>query len=608
MSYVTVIGSVIASGSLLLALMYGAVWLMDRKARASLAFAFEALSIVMTVIVELGMMHSSTAAEWGEWVRWNQIPVLLRTAALVAFIHFYFETARPWLMVAAVGSRLFILIAGFLTEPNFNYSSIDSIEHMQFLGEQITVFGTGVTSPHQWFAVLSANLVLIFVVDASITLWRKGTPDARRKAIVIGGATFLSWAVGATYTQYMIYHGGRLPMLLSPPYLIMLAAMTFELSRDTLRASRLARELRASESRLDLAASAAGLALWNWDAKSKRFFVSGRARTLFGVTENEPFEVKHLIAMIDTADSERVLREWREAIASGTEAETQFRVRVTDGDARWVLARGRSEKDAAGRLVSVQGVLRDVTDENRARLENAELRRELAHAGRVSILGTLSSSLAHELGQPLAAILLNAETGELLLDKPEPDLKEMRQIFAEIVRDDRRAAEVIDGLRKFLKRRELDFAPIPVDSLVLDVATLLRSDAIVRNVALECVSEPGLPLIRGDKVHLSQVLINVLMNGMDAVESQPHSRRQVRLHAHLDGSGHLEVTVRDFGTGIAPDVMARIFEPFFTTKPSGMGMGLSVSRAIVQAHGGKIWVENVPEGGAMFRMQLPAVA
>jgi len=246
MSYVTVIWSVIAAGSLLLAVMYGGVWILDRRQRASLAFAFEALAIVLSVIVELGLMRSESASEWGEWVRWNQVPVLLRTAALVAFIHFYFGTGRPWLMAATVGTRVFIAIASFVMDPNFNFSRIDSIAHTRFLGEEVTVVGSAVTSPYQWFATFSVALVLVFVIDASLTLWRQGTPEARRKAVVIGGASLLSWGIGVTYTQFMVYQEIRLPVLLSPPYLVMLAAMTFELSRDTLRASRLARELRAS--------------------------------------------------------------------------------------------------------------------------------------------------------------------------------------------------------------------------------------------------------------------------------------------------------------------------------------------------------------------------
>jgi len=608
MNKITVLASVIASGSLLLAVMYGCVWLLDRKARAALAFAFEALSIVLSVFIELAMMHATSPEELGRWIAWNQVPVFLRTASLVAFIYFYFGTGRPWLMALTVGSRFIIMVAGFIFEPNFNFSRIDSIAHTEFLGQQVTVIGSAVTSPNQVFATISAYLVLVFVADACVSLWRQGTSDAKRKVVVIGGATFLSWAAGATYAQIMVYQGARLPVMLSPPYLFMLAAMTYEMSRDMLRASRLARELRASESRLDMAASAAGLAVWNWDVRSNRVWISDRARVLFGLSEREPFEIEHMVSRIDPKDAENVVRTWRVAVASGVEAEMQFRVRRPEGGTVWLLARGRSELDAAGKLVSAQGVLLDVTEQQRQREEIDELRRELAHAGRVSVLGTLSSSLTHELGQPLAAILLNAETGELLLDRPNPDLKELRHILADISRDDRRAGEVIDGLRKFLKSRELEFDKILVGALVQDVATLLRSDAIVRNIQLDCASDPVLPSLRGDKVHLSQVLINLLMNAMDAVADQPAGRRSVSLRVASDGEGHIEFLVRDSGPGIDAAALPRIFDPFFTTKPSGMGMGLSVSRSIVLAHRGKLWAENSPDGGAIFTVRLPTAA
>ena len=608
MSYVTVIWSVIAAGSLLLAVMYGGVWILDRRQRASLAFAFEALAIVLSVIVELGLMRSESASEWGEWVRWNQVPVLLRTAALVAFIHFYFGTGRPWLMAATVGTRVFIAIASFVMDPNFNFSRIDSIAHTRFLGEEVTVVGSAVTSPYQWFATFSVALVLVFVIDASLTLWRQGTPEARRKAVVIGGASLLSWGIGVTYTQFMVYQEIRLPVLLSPPYLVMLAAMTFELSRDTLRASRLARELRASQARLDLAASAAGLALWSWDPATNRTWTTRAARDMFGLAADEPFEIERVFPMIDADDAAAVTRVWRHAVVSGAEAETQFRARLPDGSSRWLLVHGRAERDAANRLLSVQGVLRDITGQHRAREENEELRRELAHAGRISVLGTLSSSLAHELGQPLGAILLNTEAAELLLKRPDPDLNEIRQILADIRRDDHRAAEVIERLRKLLKRRQMDFAPISVESLVNDVAALLKSDVIARHVTLDCSSEGELPSVQGDRVHLSQVLINLVINGMDAVAHLPPAQRHVSLRARVDGRGFVELAVGDSGPGIAPNLLAKVFEPFFTTKPNGMGMGLSVSRTIIDAHGGRMWAENGPLAGAVFIVTLPVSA
>jgi len=600
----------VATSALLLALMYGLVWVMDRKSRAALAFAFEAFAIVLSVVVELGMMYSTTPEEWGEWVRWTQIPIFIRTAGLLAFIWYYFETGRPWLIWTIIVSRLVVLVVGFVIDPNFNYSRIDSLEPITFLGETVSSVGSAELNRFQWFATASTFLVLVFVVDASISLWRKGTSEARRKAVVIGGATFLSWALGNTYTQLMIWTHLAVPVLLSPPYLLMLAAMTFELSRDTLRASRLARELKESQTQLDVVAASAGVGLWTWDARSDRLWLTQRAREMFDLApdDHEIVDADLLRAMISPDDLARIRKVWSHAVATGAEEEVTFRIDPPGKEPRWILAHGRAAADAAGNVSVVQGVLRDVTEQWRARQENEELRRELAHAGRVSVLGTLSSSLAHELSQPLGAIMLNAEAAELLLAKPNPDLQELRNIITDIQRDDRRAAEVIDGLRRLLKRRELEFSPVAIEALVRDVVALLKSDAIARNVLLEFNFDPELPVIRGDKVHLSQVLINLVINGMDAVSALPAAQRRVTLSARAGGNESVELSVEDSGPGIPNEVRGRIFEPFFTTKAQGMGMGLSVSQTIVSAHGGRIWADQAATGGAVFRVSLPAAA
>ncbi len=608
MNAVTVIWSFVAACALVLGLMYGSVWLLDRQARASLAFACVALALVGQVIIELGMAHAGSAADWGEWIRWSQVPVFIRTSAILVFIRLYFGTGRMWLLWTIIGARLFILVVGFIVDPNFNFQSIDSIETITFLGERVTILGHGVPANGQWLASFCSLLVVVYIADASLQLWRTGTREARRRALLIGGATLGAALFTSGYTQVMIWAGAKVPMLLSLPYLLMLGAMTLELSRDTLRASRLSRELSASESRLELAASAAGLGLWSWEARHGRLWLTAQARAMFGLGPREKIDVTDLRAKVDPEDFARIREAWQSAAANASEAEVQFRARLPGGGARWLTARGRAENDERGNLVAVQGVLRDITEQFRAREENEQLRRELAHAGRVAVLGTLSSSLAHELGQPLGAILLNVEAAELLLQRPEPDLDEIRNIVTDIRHDDSRAAEVIDRLRKLLRRGQLDFGPVSPESLLQDVATLLKSDAIARSVTLECSSDPGLPMIRGDRVHLSQVLINMVMNAMDAVANQPAENRKVWLRAREVGGDCVEIAVSDSGPGIDPSVVGRIFEPFFTTKPAGMGMGLSVSRTIVDAHGGKLWVENVPGGGAVFRVALPPVA
>ena len=607
MNFVTIIWSVVAAGALLLALMHTAIWLMDRKARASLAFAVEAYSIVISAILELGLMHAATPAEWGEWVRWVQVPILLRTVGLVAFIWFYFGTGSAGLAWFLILGRALIFVVGFIVDPNFNFTVIHSIDQVHFLGQQITTLGVGEPRSYQWFATLNTYLVLVFIAHASIQLWRKGTPEARRKVIVIGGAAFVSWIIANTYTQLMIFGGVKGPVLLSPPFLIMLMAMTFELSRDTLRASRLTRELRDSEGRLQIAASAAGLGIWTWDAQKNQMWATSRAREMFALPGEDPIDIARMLAMIRQDDAARIEAVWRGAAATGNEAEVQFQITLPDGSKREMVAHGRSEADMRGKLTSLKGVVRDVTEQVRAREENEELRRDLAHVGRVSVLGTLSSSLAHELSQPLGAILLNAEAAELLLKKPNPDLEEIRQILADIHRDDHRAAEVIDRLRKLLKHSKLDIAPVSVDGLLQDVAALLKSDAIARNVTLECRCDSEIPPVRGDRVHLSQVLINLVMNAMDAVAELPPARRGVTVRARTLDPDYVEISVADSGPGVPADLVKKIFDPFFTTKPNGMGMGLSMSRTIVEAHGGRLWVENNLEGGAIFLATLPVV-
>jgi len=607
MSTVTIVWSTIAASSMLLAFMYGVVWAMDRKAWASLAFSLDALALVGAAVLELHMMSADTPEAWGMWVRWIQIPIFLRAACVVVFIRLFFGTGRAWLMWTIIGMRLFILVTGFIVDPNFNFSHIESIERVPFLGDHVTVVGVAAARNIQWIATLELVLMLVYVVDASIQLWRRGDSESRRKALIIGGAAFATNLLESMYSQLMILMGLQLPALLSPPYLLMLAAMTVEMSRDTLRASRLARDLKASQQRLDEVASSAGIGLWTWDVRSDRLWMTQRARAMFGLEAGSTGEVDvdQLRNTLNADDLARIRKAWQHSAEAGSEEEVQFRVDLPDGTARWIIAHGRTETDAPGEITVVKGVLRDVTDQWRARQENEELRRELAHAGRVSALGTLSSSLIHELSQPLGAIQLNADAAELLLNRPNPDLVEIRQILADIRRDDQRAGEVIEGLRKFLKRRQMDFGPVSVDNLVADVASLLKSDALMRNVSLECVADPDLPPVRGDKVHLSQVLINLVMNGMDAVAELPPSSRRVRLHARRNGDGNVEIEVTDSGSGISRDALTRIFEPFFTTKSGGMGIGLSVSQSIVNAHEGKLWAENHAEGGARFRLTLP---
>jgi C4-dicarboxylate-specific signal transduction histidine kinase len=222
------------------------------------------------------------------------------------------------------------------------------------------------------------------------------------------------------------------------------------------------------------------------------------------------------------------------------------------------------------------------------------------------MLGQLSAALAHELNQPLGAILRNAEAASMMLESPSVDLAELRAIVADIRKDDQRAGEVIDRLRALLGRHSMELLPVALDGLFQDVNALVRADAAARHVTLDFSVAPGLPLALGDRVHLLQVLLNLVINGMDAAGESPEAGRIVAVKAQLGQDGLIEVSVVDSGPGVAPALASRLFDSFFTTKTQGMGMGLAVSRTIVEAHGGKLWVDADVKSGATFRFTLRA--
>jgi two-component system sensor kinase FixL len=242
----------------------------------------------------------------------------------------------------------------------------------------------------------------------------------------------------------------------------------------------------------------------------------------------------------------------------------------------------------------------DVTARKQGEVEMLQLRDELAHAGRLSTMAQLASGLAHELNQPLGAILRNAEAAELLLRSGTPDLEEVNAILADICKDDHRAGEVIDQMRALLKGRGQEHVELDVGELVDEVLLLVQPDATRRKVRLAVEVPRGLPPVRGSRVQLQQVLLNLILNGMDAMSAAPPERRRLVVRARRADTGMVEVAIADLGPGVAAAKLERLFEPFFTTKPDGMGLGLPISHSIIGAHRGRIWAESSPAGTTFY--------
>lgn len=246
----------------------------------------------------------------------------------------------------------------------------------------------------------------------------------------------------------------------------------------------------------------------------------------------------------------------------------------------------------------------DISERRKVEAEMQRHRQELAHVSRVSIMGELSASMAHELNQPLTAILSNAQAAQRFMASGTADMNEFREILKDIAYDTTRARDVIRHLRALVKKSEPDFMRLDVSDTIREVVGFLHGDIVARNVRVALELAPNLPPVHGDRIQLQQVMINLLLNAFDALNGSPVSDRLVVVATTLDAPRLVRVSVRDSGVGIPRDKLDSIFDPFYTTKPEGMGMGLSVTRSIIESHGGRIWAENNADRGAMFQFTL----
>jgi two-component system sensor kinase FixL len=232
-------------------------------------------------------------------------------------------------------------------------------------------------------------------------------------------------------------------------------------------------------------------------------------------------------------------------------------------------------------------------------------RKELTHLARVASLGELASSLAHELNQPLTAILSNAQAALKFIDSERANPAELREAVADIILDNRRASEVIQKIRTMVRKGDMELQPVDVGGVVRDIALLVHSDAMAREVRTRFDIADNLSMVFGDKVQLQQVVLNLLLNAFDAVKECDPKDRLIETTVREESGGGVRITVKDRGQGLTVDRMSKIFRPFFTTKPQGLGLGLSISRTIVTAHGGQLWAENNEDKGASFHIALP---
>jgi two-component system sensor kinase FixL len=284
----------------------------------------------------------------------------------------------------------------------------------------------------------------------------------------------------------------------------------------------------------------------------------------------------------------------------------EYRLRRSDGEYRWVLDIGTPRFAHDGTFIGYIGSCIDITERKQAEAEARQHREEIAYLSRVAIMGEMAGSLAHELNQPLGAIVTNAGAALRFLERDSLSGEQLREVLQDIVADGRRASEVIHTIKGMGRKKEGARGLLHLNDVIAAVLRLTRSDALAHDCTVLTELHPALPKVEANLVQLQEVFLNLILNAFEASKEVPRVRRRVIIRTERDGDGAVRARVRDFGTGLPADIPERVFDRFFSTKREGMGIGLFIARSIVVAHGGTLWAENAEGGGAQFWLRLPA--
>jgi two-component system sensor kinase FixL len=614
MTWITIIWSMLASVSLTFALLHLFIWSKGLQPWSNLSFSVAAAAAVIT-IMELMVMRTTSIEHMAMLLRWVQLPVFVLCVAIFCFVRCYFDAGRSWLAWMGIGLRVLALILSFTTGQNLFFKEITTLKQVEIIGGETISIAQGTLNP--WYVVgpLSTVVLAAFVLDAAFTLWRGGTEAGRRRAIIFSSSIIFFLLTAPVHTA--LVNAGIIdsPYLVGLSFMPILLAMSYELSCGLLHSAQLTHqlqeseaELRNSKQRMRLAASAAELRLWEWDIVHDEIWSTDKDYQLYGISEEQKISFGIFLNILyEEEDREQVRRSVEKAlIKKNGHYESEYRIKMADGQVHWLNSRGRIEFSEGAQPLRMLGVTIDITRRKQAELAVQQQRNELTHLSRVTTLGELSGSLAHELNQPLAAILSNAQAAQRFLARDKADLAEIQDILKDIVSENKRAVEVIQRLRLLLKKGEVQHLPVNLNKVVEEVFKIVKSDLENHNITVNINLDQKLPPVIGDRVQFQQVLLNLIMNACEAMSHSEVSKRRLCVRTEQKGADKVQVSVGDWGAGIPAESMQSIFEPFFTTKLQGMGLGLPICRTIITAHGGQLWAANNDCSGADFHFTLPA--
>src|SRR5437762_2144779 len=464
-------------------------------------------------------------------------------------------------------------------------------------------------------ALLSVNTIVFYKLGPSadsallclpvpFLIWAAVRFGSRGASAAICTLTFLAiWSAGHGYGPFSTRSAEENALSIQM-FLIVMSVPLLLLAAVIEERGKGATTLREREDRISLAAESANLAFWSINFERKESWMSDKGRAIFNFGPDEHLSRELFLSRVHPEDRNAVGDAIERARASSQTFEFEYRLLRPDRGTRWLISRGRYVSNDRGGIRELIGVAIDITAQVEADLQLRLQREEMARMSRVSSMGELTASLAHELNQPLTAIASNAAAGRRLLAEGTPDLEMFEELLADVSSDARRAGDIIHGIHHFVRKSEGRRCPVNLNEIVQEVLRLLHSDLLGRASAVETQLAPNLPAVDANPVQLQQVLLNLLTNSLEAMQSTPIGRRRIVISTKCEDTSSVLVSVCDSGGGLPKEDLDKVFTHFYSTKPNGMGMGLTIVRSIVEAHGGKLNAENSDEG-ARFFFRLP---
>jgi len=589
-----------SAACLMLGLVSLTLWLRGSRQDQYLLAATMALAAGASAMTELSLAHAADIARYEAVMDLQILAVFVIVVSLVWFVYVHLGTAPKRLAQVITVLWTVHVAAHYLVPGGAVFSEITSLERVRAPWGEMFTLARGPVSPWRVPADAASLLVLLYLLLASVRAWRAGS---RQRAAVIGGGSVLFIVLGGIHTPLVDEGIVHTPYMISFAFLAVVMAVTYQLVEEVLRAGRYSREMAMRDERWQQLLGGLPLLVARRDATGRIQDANAAMLDATGYSKEE-LVGQHFAQLVPKADMDRAMARFGRAMKGDAEAPGIVQLLAKDGSTRSVAWSTMPLKDADSRIIGALSVGLDLTEQERAEAEIERSRREMDRLSRMMLLGEFSAGLAHELSQPLAAILSNAQAARRFLAKPSPDMDEVRAIVDDIIADDKRAGDVIHALRVMLRQDHARSGSADLSAAVRTASSLLAGELRSHHVALVLRLDEHARPVPGDGVQIQQVVMNLMLNAVRAMEQVTPARRELTITSRVSDDG-VVVSVADRGPGIASEVLPTMFEPFVTSRGGGLGMGLAICRRIVAGRGGRIWAENRQGGGATVHFSLP---